>query len=174
LSGAWKLRAITEADARDLATWHYPEPYSLYDSGPEDVEQYLDPANGYFAVVDETGYLVAHCCFGAEARVPGGRYADDAIDIGTGMRPELTGQGRGAAFLRLVIDEARARWPAKPVRTTVAAFNESAQHLVRKAGFREVELFSNPAGREFVVYLLDRSLKAEEGPCGPSSVSVRI
>jgi RimJ/RimL family protein N-acetyltransferase len=150
----WRLRPITEEDARDLATWRYPEPYSLYDSGPDDVETYLDPANGYLAVADETGRLVAHCCFGADARVPGGAYDHDAIDIGTGMRPELTGQGHGAAMLHLVIDEARRRWPGKPLRTTVAAFNERAQQLVRKAGFQETEVFVNPAGREFLVYVL--------------------
>ena len=150
----WRLRAITEEHARDLATWRYPEPYSLYDAAPEDVETYLDPANGYLAVVDETGRLVAHCCYGADARVPGGAYDQDAIDIGTGMRPELTGRGHGAALLQLVIDEARRRWPGKPLRTTVAAFNGRAQQLVRKAGFQEVEVFISPTGREFVVHML--------------------
>ena len=126
----------------------------MYDAGPEDAEHYLDPANGYLAVVDEEGQLVAHCCFGTEARVPGGRYGHDAVDIGTGMRPELTGQGRGAALVRLLIDEAKRRAPDKPLRTTIASFNERAQRLVRKAGFQEIEVLSSPAGREFVVYLL--------------------
>jgi [ribosomal protein S18]-alanine N-acetyltransferase len=149
----WNIREITRADTEDIATWRYPEPYSLYDSSPDDVEGLLDVANGYFAVVDETGALVAFGCFGADARVPGGRYEHDAIDWGTGMRPELTGQGHGLSFMRLVCDEGRRRWPGKPLRTTVATFNERSAHLVRKLGFQETEIFLNPAGREFVVYL---------------------
>ena len=69
------------------------------------------------------------------------------------MRPDLTGQGRGLAFFELVCDEARRRWPGKPLRTTVAAFNERSQHLVRKLGLQEVEIFRNAAGREFVVFV---------------------
>jgi RimJ/RimL family protein N-acetyltransferase len=150
----WTIRAITRSDADDIALWRYPEPYSLYDSSPEDVATLLDPANDYFSVVDEHGALVAHGCFGVDARVPGGRYEDDAVDWGTGIRPELTGRGHGLAFMQLVCDEARRRWPGKPLRTTVATFNERSQHVVRKMGFQEVEMFLNPAGREFVVFVL--------------------
>ena len=149
-----RLRPVADDDAREFASWRYPEPYSMYDAGPEAAAHYLDPDNGYVAIVDATEELVAHGCFGAEARVPGGRYEDDAVDIGAGMRPDLTGQGRGGALLQLLIDEAQRRSAGKPLRSTIAAFNERAQQLVRRAGFKEVELFSNPAGREFVVYVL--------------------
>jgi [ribosomal protein S18]-alanine N-acetyltransferase len=149
----WLIRDVTEEDARAISQWRYPEPYSLYDSSPDDVAGLLDPANQYFAVIDEAGDLVGFGCFGPDARVPGGTYADDAIDWGTGMRPDLTGQGRGFAFFQLVCDEARSRWPDKLLRTTVAAFNERSQHLVRKLGLQEVEIFRNPAGREFVVFV---------------------
>lgn len=96
---------------------------------------------------------MGHGCFGQDARVPGGRYEDDAVDWGTGMRPELTGQGHGLAFMELVCDEALRRWPGRALRTTVATFNERSAHIVRRLGFEEVETFVNPAGREFVVYL---------------------
>jgi ribosomal-protein-alanine N-acetyltransferase len=151
----WRIREITEDDARAISTWRYPEPYSLYDSSPDDVDILLDPENGYFAVVDENGDLVAHGCFGIEARVPGGSYDRDAVDWGTGMRPDLTGRGHGMGFFRLVMDEARRRWPGKPLRTTVASYNERSMHLVRKCGFGEVEVFRNPSGREFVVFMHD-------------------
>ncbi len=149
----WTIRSITRADAEDISTWRYPEPYSLYDASPDDVEVLLDPANDYFAVVDDNGRLVAHGCFGQDARVSGGIYAHDAIDWGTGMRPEITGAGHGLAFMELVCGEARKRWPGKPLRTTVATFNERSAHVIRKMGFQEVEIFVNPSGREFVVFL---------------------
>lgn len=148
-----RVRPITEADARVFASWQYPEPYSMYDSGPDDVATYLDPANGYATVVDDGDEIVGMCCFGIDARVPGGTYEDDAVDFGTGMRPDLTGQGRGRGFVETVLAEAARRFPERPLRTTVAAFNERAQHLVRKLGFQEVELFANPAGREFTIFI---------------------
>lgn len=88
-------------------SWRYPEPYSLYDSSPDDFDWLLDPDNGYFAVVNESDDLMTFGCFGHDARVPGGAYDGDAIDWGTGMRPELTGQGHGLPFMQLVCDEAR-------------------------------------------------------------------
>jgi RimJ/RimL family protein N-acetyltransferase len=151
----WRIRDITPDDARDIVSWRYPEPYSLYDSSPDDFEWLTDADNGYFAVVNESDDLMAFGCFGHDARVPGGVYEHDAIDWGTGMRPELTGQGHGLAFMQLVCDEARRRHPAKPLRTTVAAFNERAQAVVRKMGFQEVEIFTSDAGREFVVFISD-------------------
>jgi len=147
----WRLVDMTPEYAEELSTWTYDEPYSLYSSSPEDKDWYLDPDNGYSAVVDAEGELVAHCCFGFDARVPGGNYEQQAIDFGTGMRPDLTGRGHGTAFFKLVTDEAERRHPDVPLRTTVAAFNERALRLVRKAGFREQEIFRNPAGREFVI-----------------------
>jgi RimJ/RimL family protein N-acetyltransferase len=148
-----RLRPITKEDAHFFASWRYPEPYSLYDSSPDDVHHYLDPANAYSTVVDDDGQIVGLCCFGIDARVPGGTYDDEPIDFGTGMRPDLTGQGNGRSFLNAVLAEAAQRYPGRPLRTTVAAFNERAQHLVRTIGFQEIELFRNPAGREFTVFL---------------------
>jgi [ribosomal protein S18]-alanine N-acetyltransferase len=151
----WRIVPITPAHARDISTWTYEEPYSLYNSEPEGAEWLLDPLNNYFAVVDERAELVAFCCFGHDARVPGGTYDDEAIDCGTGMRPDLTGQGRGTRFFELVFNEARTRWPGHPLRTTIAAFNERSQRIVRKLGFQETEIFRNPSNREFVVFVSD-------------------
>ena len=146
-----RIREITEADAQQFASWHYPEPYSLYNASPDDVGGYLDPDNAYSTILDEHDDVIGFCCFGRDARVPGGTYDDDAVDIGVGMRPDLTGQGRGREFLEFVIEDAQRRLPGRPLRTTIAAFNERAQRLVMRAGFHEVERFSNPAGREFLV-----------------------
>jgi RimJ/RimL family protein N-acetyltransferase len=70
-----------------------------------------------------------------------------------GMRPDLVGRGYGATLLELVICEAHRRWKRLPLRTTIASFNERSTNLVRKFRFREVEIFRNPAGREFVIFL---------------------
>jgi ribosomal-protein-alanine N-acetyltransferase len=147
-----RVREVTEEDAREFASWTYPEPYSMYNSSPDDAEFFLDPANGYLTVTGDDGDLVGFCCFGLDARVPGGDYDDEHIDLGTGMRPDLTGQGRGREFFGAVIDECARRFPAKPMRTTVAAYNERARRMVERAGFREARQFLSPQSREFVIY----------------------
>jgi [ribosomal protein S18]-alanine N-acetyltransferase len=150
-----RIRPVAEEDAREFASWTYPEPYAMYSSSPEDAVWFLDPANGYLTVEDDEHGLVGFCCFGLDARVPGGTYDEEHIDLGTGMRPELTGQGRGREFLGAVIDDCARRFPGKPMRTTVAAFNERARRMVQRAGFRETEIFVSPQAREFVVYVRD-------------------
>lgn len=144
-----RIHPITEQDAREFATWTYPEPYSIYNSSPEAFEHFLDPANGYLSM-EERGQVVAYCCFGDEARVPGGSYSDDAVDIGIGTRPDLTGKGRGSELLQSAIAEADRRFPGRPLRATIAAFNERARHLADKFGFEEVERF-RAKRREWVV-----------------------
>jgi RimJ/RimL family protein N-acetyltransferase len=147
----WRTRPVTTEDAREFASWHYEEPYSMYDAAPEDADRYLDPAYDYVAVVDGSDGLVGYCCFGPDACVPGGSYGDEAIDIGAGMRPSLTGRGLGSELLAAALAEACRRSPGRPQRVTIAAFNERAQRLVWRAGFAEVERFRSESGREFVV-----------------------
>lgn len=151
---ALAVRALTVADARELASWRYPAPYSIYDADTDDWQRYLDPAWDYHAIADERGDLVAHCCFGADARVPGGAYDDDdAIDVGGGIRPVLTGSGLGPAFLDAIAAAAQQRFPQRALRATVAAFNTRALRLLIRAGFVEVERFPGPEHLEFVVML---------------------
>jgi [ribosomal protein S18]-alanine N-acetyltransferase len=146
-----RIAAVTPASAREFASWRYPPPYSVYDAELGDWERYVDPAWNYRAVEDENGQLVGNCCFGEDARVPGGRYDDQAVDVGGGMRPELTGQGRGRAFLAALFGEAERLFPGRPLRVTVAGFNRRALRAVRAAGFVEVERFRNPSGDEFAI-----------------------
>ncbi|HEU5055732.1 MAG TPA: GNAT family N-acetyltransferase [Kofleriaceae bacterium] len=140
---------VTAADARDFASWRY-------DGDPDDPTRYLDPTWAYRTVRDESGRAVGHCCFGADARVPGGCYAggdDQVIDVGGGLRPELTGRGRGSEFLAAVFAEAERIAPGARLRVTIAAFNQRALRLVRRLGFCEDERFTSagPEGRAFVV-----------------------
>jgi GNAT superfamily N-acetyltransferase len=60
----------------------YDGPYAAYNCPADEVDDFvrgiLDPDNHYYAVRDEGGGLVGYCCFGPDARVPGGEYADAA------------------------------------------------------------------------------------------------
>jgi RimJ/RimL family protein N-acetyltransferase len=143
-----------------MVTWRYPPPYEIYSLQPEDVDELLDPVMGYVAVVDDDdqGALAGFFCFGSSARVPGGErtelYADEACDIGLGLRPDLTGRGYGAAFVNAGIDYAIAHNRPVALRLSVAAFNQRAIHVYERAGFTPVGRCVSPVGgveTEFVV-----------------------
>jgi ribosomal-protein-alanine N-acetyltransferase len=161
---------MDEATARAIHGWRYEPPYDLYDLAGEPLPglllAFLDPQNAYYAILDNEGELVAYCCFGPDAQVPGGDYGLPSVDVGLGLRPDLTGQGRGLGYVRAVLDFAReasaggseagdfptgeAGPPA--FRVTVAAFNQRAQRVWEKAGFRIVQRFERSGdGLPFVV-----------------------
>lgn len=147
---------MSEASARAILSWCYDAPYDIYnpasDEGEEATRVFLDPQNAYYSITDEYGNLVAYCCFGREAQVLGGDYSTDALDIGLGIRPDLTGQGRGRTYVDAVLDFARRTFTPAAFRVTVAEFNKRALRVWKKAGFRPGQAFRrSPDGMAFVV-----------------------
>jgi 8-oxo-dGTP pyrophosphatase MutT (NUDIX family)/RimJ/RimL family protein N-acetyltransferase len=150
------FRPIDEATARVILGWRYEPPYDIYDPSFGDFEEamqvFLDPQNAYHAITDEHGHLVAYCCFGPDGQVPGGNYRAAALDIGLGMRPDLTGQGRGLAYVNAVLDFARRTFSPTAFRVTVAKFNQRALRVWEKAGFQPVQTFQKRGdGTAFVI-----------------------
>ena len=158
---AYFFKEMTEADAREVLSWRYDPPYDIYNADPaherENGATLLDPANCYFVATDAAGQIVGYCCFGPDARVAGGDYRDpDALDVGLGMRPDLTGQGRGFAFFGAVLAFGRERFGAQRYRLSVAALNRRAIRVYERAGFREAGHFrrgGSPDGLAFVLML---------------------
>ncbi len=147
------FRPMNEAAALAITAWRYGGEYSLYDDGdPADVSGYLDPAYAYTAIYDEAGTLLGYYCLGEDAQVPGGDYALEALDVGMGLRPDLTGRGMGAAILTAVLAEVALAHQPTAFRATIAAFNQRAQHLCQRVGFRLNGSFTSTAGNriEFV------------------------
>jgi ribosomal-protein-alanine N-acetyltransferase len=147
---------IREEDARLFAHWHYEAPYSFYDHpDPGDIKGFIDPENHYYSIRDENGDLVGFCCYGIDARVPGGDYADAGLlDVGLGMRPDLTGRGLGPGFLAAILDFGKVTFTPDDFRLTVASFNQRAIRTYEKAGFRASQRFMSLGlrpGIEFVV-----------------------
>jgi len=147
---------MDEASARSILNWRYQEPYALYNAAPDEIDvgmqAFLDPNNAYYTITDEHGDLVAYCCFGPEAQVPGCDYGPDALDIGMGLRPDLTGQGQGITYVNAVLDFARRTYAPTAFRVTVVEFNARALRVWEKAGFRPVQTFQRERdGRAFVV-----------------------
>ncbi len=154
------ISSLTQVEAEQITTWHYPPPYELYNIAPEERETtiayFLNPDNRCFALRDGDGLLLGYGSLGADAQVPGGDYAEEALDLGIGIRPDFTGQGQGKRFLAAWVAFAQSQEPTvKQLRVTIAAFNERAQRLVQGGGFREVQQFTRPAdGKTFKVFVL--------------------
>lgn len=153
---------ITESDVQAIQSWHYEEPYSVYDlaADPEDdPSEMLDRRSPHFAVRDEHRTLVGFFGFGTCAQpwshdVPR-LYSDPGIlDIGLGMRPDMTGKGMGLAFVTAGLDFAKEQFAPEMFRLYVLTFNARAIRVYERAGFERVGTFvrENIHGRfEFLV-----------------------
>ena len=115
---------------------------------PSPVRRWLGPGPGALARRVSGQATAGFVCFGAEAQVMGahdaGLYREDAIDIGLGLRPDLTGLGLGDAFFAACVNHAmRTRSPAA-LRLTVAEFNTRAIIVYERAGFVPVGRCRSP------------------------------
>ena len=149
---------LDEPAAREIVRWRYEPPSDIYNlEGSEESVQYaLDPQYNYFAMRVENGELVGFCSFGEDGQVPGGDYSADALDIGMGIHPEYTGRGLGGDFVSAVLDFARERFRPTAFRVTIAAFNQRAQQVWEKNGFKPVQSFTHQISkRDFIVMTRD-------------------
>ena len=146
---------MDEADAGEILAWRYQAPYDFYNANEvnltADIATLLEPKNYYFAVRDAKDSLLCYYCFANDARVVGGDYDDNAVDIGGGAKPELTGTGFGANFIKMAMTIAQQLFQARKVRATVAAFNTRALKMCEKAAFVRTQQFTRDDGVEFVV-----------------------
>ena len=153
------LQQITPSDARAISRWRYEEPYSIYDGDPTSVNALLQPRLSYHSVYGESGDLAGYFCFGEDAQVASGQRlgvyeAEAALDLGLGMRPDLTGRGLGEEFVHAGLRFAREVYSPPAFRLTVAAFNRRAIRVYERAGFETVETFGAPtlgAEREWLL-----------------------
>jgi RimJ/RimL family protein N-acetyltransferase len=148
------IHPITESHARAASAWRYPGAYAIYDHEPDGWRRFLEPAYRYHAILDDHE-LLGTCCFGDDARVPGGSYPPDALDVGAAMRPDRIGRGHGRAVLTAILDVGAASYAARAFAATVAAFNQRALALCRSVGFEELSRFTSTSNepREFVILL---------------------
>lgn len=146
------FRPISEEDARAISQWRYEEPYAMYNGDLTGMAALLDLRNAYYSITGRDGELVGYCCFGPDARVPGGDYDDVALDVGLGMRPDFTGKGRGLEFFTAILNFGRERFRPAAFRLTVAAFNQRAIRVYERAGFDPGSRFesTNEGGQEFL------------------------
>ncbi|MGZ4382348.1 MAG: GNAT family N-acetyltransferase [Gaiellaceae bacterium] len=111
---------MTQADALAIAAWRYPGEYAFYDADadPADLDELLhNRGDQRFAAVTPSGELVGHYQL---------KPAEDSVELGLGLRPDLTGQSLGGDFVARGIELVRRRRGAVRLTLAVAAFNERA------------------------------------------------
>jgi len=134
---------MTEKLAREILTWRYEAPYDFYNqyANEEDLAELLN--GSYQVIADSNGQIIGFYCTGQSAQVPKGHdfnvYQVPFLDFGLGLKPELTGQGLGQAFLDFILQQL----DEEPLRLTVATFNKRAIRLYERFGFEQVACFSN-------------------------------
>ena len=143
---AVEVRPATEVDVRVFSAWRYDPPYDVYS-----ISQEPDAAVEYFLssqvdchVLVEGGDVIGFVTFGSDAQVPGGDYTKDALDIGLGIDPALTGRGSGRRYITAVVDFMQSAPCQRPLRVTIAAGNERALRVWRSIGFKETADFISP------------------------------
>ena len=113
----------------------------------------------YVAADLPPGDLAGFFCFGTAAQVPGGRFCgvyDDVetLDVGLGLRPDLTGRGLGLSFVRAGLDSATERFGPAALRLTVAVFNRRAVTVYERAGFQPIRQFNSHTTQGVTDFLL--------------------
>ena len=118
------VRPASQETLAELAAWRYDPPYDFYDGDQDPV---VDP-DRYHGVFGEDGALVGFYYLEEKG---------DAVEIGLGLRPDLTGRSLGGEFFTAGLEFVRSRHPGRPVVLNVAAFNERAIKIYERGGFRE-------------------------------------
>jgi [ribosomal protein S18]-alanine N-acetyltransferase len=159
---SFTFRPLDENSARTILNWKYEAPYDIYNlasSDPENMLRYLlDPLNDFYGVYRQQDELEAFCSFGPDGQVSDGNYTEPALDIGLGVRPDLTEQGHGAEYVNAVIDFAYSTYAPQRLRVTIAAFNLRALRVWEKAGFQVTQRFQGGwENMDFVVLMKDTS-----------------
>lgn len=129
-----KITHLTQANADQIARkWHYNDRYSFYDmeNDPEDFEEIITPAlrdDKYYQVLNDKDELVGYFCLE--------RLSEKKVEVGLGLRPDLTGQGLGLEFVKGIEAFIQDNFDDEIIVLSVASFNKRAIKVYQRAGFK--------------------------------------
>ncbi|WP_088006453.1 GNAT family N-acetyltransferase [Indiicoccus explosivorum] len=153
----FEFREMSQEEAEEIAFgWHYDGVYAFYDveADEEDLAEFLDPA-------ERDGTVFAgHSIHGLSGFFSISQVNNEAIEIGLGLRPDLTGQGIGAAFVEEGLSFAKKQFCFSRVTLSVASFNQRAIRLYKKMGFiRETTFLQKTNGGEYEFVKMQKKLQ---------------
>ncbi|MBD7937496.1 GNAT family N-acetyltransferase [Cytobacillus sp. Sa5YUA1] len=150
----FQFNRMAQQEAEQIAfTWLYDAPYDFYnmEEDEEDLAAFLDDKERgefVFSVKDGEeliGFLMIE-------------HKGDTVDIGLGMRPDLTGQGKGVTFLKAAMSFLRKTYEPKQLTLSVATFNKRAIKLYKRMGFHTSHIYiqeTNGSTYEFMSMVFD-------------------
>lgn len=145
---SFEIRPMDQAEAEAVADWSYEPPYDFYDfrKDPEDLAELFnaDVRAGDYHSVYRDGDLVGFFSF---------KVRDDVVELGLGLRPDLTGAGLGAEFVRAGIDHAVRAFRPRELMLDVATFNDRARKVYERAGFLPSHVWTHTSGQGPVEFL---------------------
>ncbi|MRG87268.1 GNAT family N-acetyltransferase [Salinibacillus xinjiangensis] len=150
----YQLKPMSQSDAEIIAEWKYEGPYSFYNpkSDEEDLQLLLSPQTRegvYYSVFDQDESLVGYYSFNDEGK---------SVEIGLGLRPDLTGQGGGREFVIAGLEYARHKFNPQHFKLAVATFNHRAIKVYERVGFERGQTFlqrTNGGEYEFLSMSMD-------------------
>jgi [ribosomal protein S18]-alanine N-acetyltransferase len=142
----WKW--MTNDAALEIAEWEYEEPYSFYNlqNDVDDLDEFLNPFRwNHYAAIYEKNELVGFYTFNPLNL--------EEVEIGLGLRPDLTGKGKGVPFVDYALAVAVKWYDPKKLIVKVAEFNKRALAVYEKAGFQKVDHFMQHTNGEQVPFV---------------------
>ncbi|URZ86630.1 GNAT family N-acetyltransferase [Floricoccus penangensis] len=132
-----KINQLSQKNAEVIAdTWKYEEPFSFYNmtEDPEDYKELISAqgrGKNYYQVLLDNELIGYFCLF----------KSGDGLEIGLGLKPNLTGKGIGDQFFQIILDYINQNFKVKQINLAVAEFNKRAHKLYLNHGFKDIELY---------------------------------
>lgn len=135
---------MDELHAESICSWRYPEPYEQYNwQSWQDMQasscEFGDAqirAEQYVAILNHTQELIGFAQFFPMLGV---------TRLGFGMHPDYCGDGNGACFTRVIVEEAKKRAPNNEIDLEVFTWNHRAYKAYQKAGFVHTDTYERPS-----------------------------
>lgn len=148
-------------DALAVRRWRYSGEYAVYDLGlltllvavVVDVTVGKRAGVAFFGVTTDADGLMGIASYA--------RKGED-VEIGLGLRPDLTGRGLGLSFVHAVMEQGRELYHPRTFSLAVATFNHRAITIYERAGF--VAGGTRPTtfhGKPYTEWLMSRPAEGE-------------
>ena len=133
----YNFNKLSQEQAENIASnWYYEGEYAFYDfaADEEDLAELLNPQErgDKYYIVKKANEEIGFFYFENEG---------DSVEIGLGMKPELTGKGMGLDFVKAGLSYAILNYNPKEITLSVATFNERGIRVYKRAGFESVKTF---------------------------------
>ncbi|RHB48877.1 GNAT family protein [Exiguobacterium sp. AM39-5BH] len=150
----YQFAVLTQQQSEAIAyTWHYEGDYAFYDmeADKDDLAEFVDAeqrGQSVFAITSD-GELVGF----VSVTQPDA----ETVDLGLGMKPNLTGNGSGRTFVTSILDFVNTTYAPRRITLSVAAFNLRAIRVYEVCGFKQTGSFQQPTnGSTFTFIQMER------------------